>query len=58
MIIIYKFASGSCDSTNIFGHAAISFTGLGDNSFAISEMADDKSDPIWDKTGKFWEKWG
>jgi hypothetical protein len=50
MIIVYKFASGSCDQTNFFGHSAVSFTGLtsspNDNSFGISQMNSD-SDPTW-----------
>lgn len=49
MILVYKFASGSCDDTNIWGHAAIAFTGLPDKKkcFAISQMKSPGSDPTW-----------
>jgi hypothetical protein len=47
MISVFKFASGSCDSTNVFGHAAIVFSGLGPDSFAISQMKGDGSNPTW-----------
>ena len=49
MIIVYKFASGSCDDTNMWGHAAIAFTGLPDKKqcFAISQMKSPGSDPTW-----------
>jgi hypothetical protein len=48
VITVYRFASGSCDSTNLWGHAAIAFNGLPHKEcFAISQMKDDGSNPTW-----------
>jgi hypothetical protein len=48
MITVIKFASGSCDSTNTFGHASVVFTGLGHKeSFAISQMREPGKSPTW-----------
>lgn len=61
MIIVYHFLGGSCgqrfiDSTNGFGHAAIAFTGLGDKSFAISQMKDGKTNPTYHNHRAFLER--
>src|SRR5262245_27147176 len=38
MIIVYRFASGFFDGTNLFGHASVAFTGLGAQSFGVSQV--------------------
>lgn len=53
MITVYRFASGSCDGTNIFGHAAIAFNGLTHKEcFAISQMGEYLSNPTWHNSPK------
>ncbi|WP_428644270.1 hypothetical protein [Roseibium sp.] len=47
MIIVYHQASGFIDSTNLFGHVAIAFTGLGAKSFGISWMGADEGFPTY-----------
>ena len=53
MIIVFKFASGSCDGTNVWGHAAVVFNGLAHKKcFAISQMKNDGTDPTWHNSTK------
>jgi hypothetical protein len=46
-------ASGPIDQTNLFGHVAIAFTGLGSNSFGISWMGSNQGFPTYHNSSVF-----